>query len=180
MSKSCLSMAAQSSRNAIGPPRGRATIEVGIAVVGATLMPDEEPDIAVAAVTIPVVIVTVSLPVTPSVTVGVLIVVLSLSMSSESPVAVVIDVSALRRCRATVALTIPPCPPSPSLVPVACRCHRGCRRVRSSPSCPPLLPLLVAMPLKSRHSDCTKKNERMRRWREANNVKEKPDHQNLG
>jgi len=74
-------MAARFSRNAIGPPRGRATIEVGSAVVGATLLPNEEPDVAVAAVTIPVVIVIVSLPVTPSVTVGVLIVVLSLSMS---------------------------------------------------------------------------------------------------
>ena len=75
-------MAARSSRNAIGPPRGRATIELGIAVVGATLMPDEEPDVAVA-VTVPVVIVFVSPTVLPSATVGVTIVVLMLSMSSE-------------------------------------------------------------------------------------------------
>ena len=123
----CLSCALT---DAIGPPRGHTTIEVGSAVVGATLMPDEEPDIAVAAVTIPVVIVIVSLTVTPSVTVSVLIVVLSLSMSSESPVAVVVDVSALCRCRAAVASTIPPCPPKPSLVAVASR---------SLPSCPLLL-----------------------------------------
>ena len=47
-------------------------------------MPDEEPDVAVAAVTVPVVIVFVSPTVLPSVTVGVVfIVVLLLSMSSE-------------------------------------------------------------------------------------------------
>jgi len=63
-------MAAWSSRNAIGPPRGRATIEVGIAVVGATFMPDKEPDVAVAAINVPVVIVIVSKTVIPSVTIG--------------------------------------------------------------------------------------------------------------
>jgi hypothetical protein len=100
-------------------------IEVGKSVIGATLMPDEEPDVAVAVVTVPVVIVIVSLTVTPSVTVGVFIVVLSLSMLLESPVAVVVDVSALRRCRAAVASTILPCPPLPLLVAVACCCRRG-------------------------------------------------------
>ncbi len=73
-------MAARSSRNAIGPPRGRATIEVGIAV-GATFMP-EKPDVVVMPAVI-VSIVIVLATVIPSIAVSVFIVVLlPLLMSS--------------------------------------------------------------------------------------------------
>ena len=75
-------MTAQSSRNDTGPPRGRATIEVGIAVIGATFMP-EEPDVVVMpAVAVSVII--VSATVLTSVTPGILIIVLSLSSVSST------------------------------------------------------------------------------------------------
>ena len=80
-------MTARSSRNAIGPPHGRATIQVGIAVVGATFMP-EEPDVVVMpAVTVSVVIVlaTVITSVAPSVFINVL------SLSSVSSTCLLVD-----------------------------------------------------------------------------------------
>jgi hypothetical protein len=147
-------------------------------------MPDEEPDVAVA-VTVPVVIVFVSPTVLPSVTVGVTIVVLSLSMSSESPVAVVVDVSARRRCRAAVASTIAVAVASQSRLslsswPLTCPLDAVVSAVAVSPLAavgsfarcdapllcrrsPLLDPSLVVMPLKARHSDCTKMNEETER-----------------
>ena len=87
MSKSCLSMAAQSSRNAIGPPRGRATIEVGIAVDGATCMP-EEPDVVVMpAVAISVVIV----PATVITSTALRGFIVALSLSSVSSTCLLVD-----------------------------------------------------------------------------------------
>ena len=72
----------RSSRNAIGPPHGRATIQVGIAVVGATFMP-EEPDVVVMpAVAVSVVI--VSATVITFVALSVSIVVLLLSSVSST------------------------------------------------------------------------------------------------
>ncbi len=75
-------MTAQSSRNAIGPPRGRATIEVGIAVVGATFMPEEPDVIVMPAVAVSVVI--VSATVITSIALSVFIVALSLSSVSST------------------------------------------------------------------------------------------------
>ena len=120
-------MTARSSRNAIGPPHGRATIEVRIAVVGATFMP-EEPDVVVMpAVAVSVVI--VSATVITSIALSVFIV--ALSLSSVSSTCLLVDavyavsaVAVARRRRLLLSswlLTcprplLPPCPPCQPLL----------------------------------------------------------------
>ena len=91
-------MATRSLRNAIGPPHGRATIEVGIAV-GAMFMP-KEPDLVVMPAVILSIII-VSATVIPSIAVSMFIVVL-LPLSMLSMCLLVAAVSAVavsrRRC----------------------------------------------------------------------------------
>ena len=106
-------MTARSLRNAIGPPRGRATIEVGIAVVGATFMP-EEPDVVVMpAVAVSVVI--VSATVITSVGLSMFIVVLLLSSVSSTcllvaAVSAVSAVAVAHRRRLLLSLWLLTCP----------------------------------------------------------------------
>jgi len=90
-------MVARSLRNAIGPPRGRATIEVGIAV-DATFMP-EEPDVVVMPAVI-VSIIIVSATVIPSIANSMFIVVLlPLSMSSMCLLVAAVSAVAVARQR---------------------------------------------------------------------------------
>ena len=121
-SNCCCCLACALMRNAIGPPRARATIEVGIAG-SATFLPEDPSPMSGSVVlpAFPVVIVLAT--VIPSVAIVVFIVgvlpVALLSSCSPCP-----HPDHRRRCLARCChcrgcvRSLPPCPPSPSLVAV--------------------------------------------------------------
>ena len=134
-------MATRSSRNAIGPPRAHATIEVGIA--GGAMLPPEEPSPMSGSVVVPAVpVVIVSATVIPSIAVVVFIVgVLPVSLFSSCLPCTRPDCRrhcVARRCLCRQRVrSSPPCPPSPLLVAIVvidvfarCRCFCHCRVAR--------------------------------------------------